>query len=217
MLRLTKLVTRPFAALTVLCLLTLTSAVSAQTRATAPPWPEKATEVLESFRPLLENVDHNSREGRELFAKLQQELSQALADVAPGLPPWTKGQADCQTACSLANTAKFSAALAKVHADTAAASSDPDCNSLYTDNAQYNAGLASAFATLGAVYACQGPASAQTAVVVLEDAEGRARTAWSNAWYSFTNGCVESYNTAVKASDASVELHNAIYYARSCN
>ena len=204
------------AALGMIAILSFAATVSADTRARAP-FSDDAVQVIESYRPLLDAVDHNTREGRERFAQLQDELVDELSQLATGARPFTKGQADCNTACSLANDAKASAAMAKIHADAAAASSDPDCNSVYTDDAQYFAGVASAYADFAQPYACGGPKNAATAKALLEDAERRANKAWTNAWFSFTGGCSESYDTAVEASDATVELHNAAFYASNCN
>ena len=196
--------------------LLVVGAAVAESPAKQVPWSVEIVELLASYRTQLAAVDHNTREGRERFAALRDELGARLSEQIPTVP-LAKGQGDCNTACSLAQTGKASATMAKMHADAAAMSSDPGCNSVHTGDAQQQAAAAVFYANTAAVYACQGPKSAQTAEDLLEDAESRARNAWTSAWSSYTAGCSTSFDTAVDASNATVELHNAAYYATNCS
>ncbi len=204
--------------LVLLIALVLAGAASAQSRTQAEStWAKEATKLLEQYRPQFDAVDHNTLEGRELFVALQDELADALSALRGAAFPVTKGAADCATACNFANSGKVHAALAKVYADTAAASSDPDCTSVYTSDAQLFAGLASATADFAAPFACGSPKQAQTAQDLLESAERRANKTYINAWYSNLNGCSASAATLAPAQAARDDFYNGAFYAGQCN
>jgi hypothetical protein len=176
--------------------------------------------LVQGFEARLEALDPATPAGRQEMRTLTRALQLSWQGLKPEAGQPTQLASDCKTACELAIDASAQADLAKYWADQAAASSDPDCDSTYTDDAQYYAGQAAFYADAAAELACEGPGSADEAEDQLLDAKVRATNARNNAYHSWNqgvDGCSESLNTYLYSSNAVVLLHNAAYYASFCS
>ncbi len=126
----------------------------------------------------------------------------------------------CTLACQKAQSASGNADLAKIWADLAASSSDPDCATTYTVDAQYYADVAAFYADYAAQLACEGPGSASLAEVVLLDTKRREMLAQGNAMHSRdsgVDGCSESASTYNFAGFAVAQLTDAANFAADCD
>ena len=179
-----------------------------------------AERLLLAYQPRFDAVDPAAPDVLDQLQDLGDALwSEMERLLPPRLSSWqqAKSSSDCTLACNYATSGAAQAQLAKSHADAAAASTDPDCATTDTTNAQLHAGSASFYAAQGKKRICQGASGAASALPLLALAESQANLAWTFAWYSYSAGCSESFQTAIHASNATVDLHNSEYYATTCN
>ena len=153
---------------------------------------------------------------RQRFDAIFEEFIGDLDRLLTPDPSSNKSASDCATACSLTQTATDDICDA---ADQAAIAKAACPSSIYAIDADYYASTECQSSSLFTVtYACMGPSGKTQALAWLGTAKNRSLKAWNNAWYAYsTDGCAQSYQTALDASDAYVNFHNARFYMNSCS
>lgn len=189
-------------------------------RAPAARTIEAVDELLASYNVRFDAVDRMARDSRQQIDSLSEELMEEMNQLFPPTlsnETLMKSQKDCELSCGYARSARKNADMTKFFANAAAASSDPDCDNSYTYQAQSHAAIAYAYANWAVPFACQGPSGSAQAIGLLGSAISRAQLVNTNAISSNQAGCAESYDTALYASYTADDLHNARFYAYSCN
>jgi hypothetical protein len=152
---------------------------------------------------------------RERFDAIFAEMLNDLEPLLAGGTSTEKSASDCTTACSLAQAAETDICDA---ADQAAIALAACPSSTYASDADYYADTECNASPNTVYYSCLGPSGKTEALARLATAKSRSSSAWNNAWYAYsTDGCSESYQTALDASDAYVNFHNARYSMLSCS
>lgn len=175
-----------------------------------------ATKLFETHHRRVMSLEKRGELSRERFDAIFADFIAALEPVLVSSRPTDKSGSDCTTACSLAQTATDDICDA---ADQAAIAKAACPSSVYADDADYYSDTECQSSTVFTVpYSCMGPSGKTQALAWLATAKTRSYKAWSNAWYAYsTDGCSESYQTSLDASDSYVNFHNARYYMSSCS
>lgn len=177
---------------------------------------EWATDRFEAHHQRVQALEEAGELTRDTFDAIFDEFIVDLDRLLAEGRSSDKSISSCNQACKLADTGKNDICSAAGLAATALAACP---TSVYAIDADYYADIECQTSTLFTVpYACMGPSGQSQALGWLSSSKTRALKAWNNAWYSYsTDGCSQNYQTAIEASNAYVNFHNARTAMTNCN
>lgn len=182
----------------------------------SPDQAKWATQLFASHNQRVQALERAGELSRERFDAIFHEFvgdfDRLLAEGSVG----EKSSSDCTLACNLTVAGTNDICSAASLAATALAACP---SSIYAVDADYYADTECQTSSLFTVtYACMGPKGKTQALGWLDSAKRRSSKAWNNAWYSYsTDGCSQNYQTAIEASDAYVNFHNARTAMSNCS
>ncbi len=166
--------------------------------------------VLDAYTKRINDLNSQERVSKEAFDRVFNEMISDLdlmLEDAFKIQQANSRNSYCDTACSLAQSGKAEICTASTYA-SAALSACP--SSIYAADADYYADACCGFAPFAVTRACAGASQKDDAIVSLSNCRTRSQYAWNNSWYAYsTDGCTDSYDAAVHASNAYVDFHNA--------